>query len=92
METQEEKSQNQTMLAPLASEPVQVLANDSLLYHMNSTILCATRFNHVLKANLMDDSRTSLATHPRNHFTRVFDELGFVEMGRRTRSSSAGIT
>jgi hypothetical protein len=91
METQEEKSQNQTMLAPLA-EPVQVLADDSLLYHMDSTILCATRFNHVSKANLMDDSRSSLATHPRNHFTRVLDELGFVEMGRRTRSSSAGIT
>lgn len=50
METQEENSQNQIMLALLASEPAQAPADDPSLYHMDFTISCAIRFNHVSEA------------------------------------------
>src|SRR6267154_3083228 len=52
------------MLAPLASEVAQAPVDDPSLYHIDFTKSCATHFNHVLQANILDNSRTylSLAT------------------------------
>src|SRR5258708_19559538 len=68
--------------------------NTSSIGHNCFTMSCATRFNHVSEANILDDWRTYISLATPRRATISPDKLAISlwrrGSGRRTRSSSAG--